>query len=134
MLSRRTIRRPGIGSFQMAVLTVWPRHATSRGRPTLTESNRATDRALRAGPLARIPRLLYARALVNGPHVLQQEPQSFRQSGMDIDGSLQERVGQIAQHEGVEGMDNLAPLDSKNRCAQYAVIRRVHEDLHEPCG
>src|SRR5215469_2083058 len=134
MLSRRTIRRPRTGSFQTAVLTVWPRHATSRGRPTLTESNRATDCVLRAGPLARIPRQLYARALVNGPHVFHQEPQAFRQSGMDIDGSLQERVGQITQHEGVEGMDNFAPLYSENGCAQYPVIRRVHYNLHEPRG
>src|SRR6266581_1772543 len=36
MLGLRTIRRPCTGSFQMAVRTVSPRHAMSRGRPTFT--------------------------------------------------------------------------------------------------
>src|SRR5258708_29516829 len=38
MLSRRTIRRPLTGVFQMPVWTVLPCQVTSRGRPTLTES------------------------------------------------------------------------------------------------
>ena len=41
MLSRRTMRGPSTGAFQMAVCTVLPCHVTSRGRPTLTESKRA---------------------------------------------------------------------------------------------
>src|SRR5277367_1175567 len=41
MLSRRTMREPSTGAFQTAVCTVLPCHATSRGRPTLTESKRA---------------------------------------------------------------------------------------------
>jgi PiT family inorganic phosphate transporter len=41
MLSRRTRRGPSTAAFQTAVRTVLPCHATSRGRPTLTESKRA---------------------------------------------------------------------------------------------
>jgi hypothetical protein len=41
MLSRRTIRRPGAGAFQIPVWTVLPCHGMSRGSPTLTESKRA---------------------------------------------------------------------------------------------
>src|SRR5215471_3479459 len=40
MLSRRTIRRPSKGAFQIAVRTVFPCHSMSRGRPTFTESRR----------------------------------------------------------------------------------------------
>src|SRR6516164_2118307 len=40
MLSRRTMRRPGTGSFQTAVWTVLPRHSISCGKPTLTEIKR----------------------------------------------------------------------------------------------
>src|SRR6478672_13267854 len=38
MLSRRTIRGPVTGLFHTPVWTVRPRHATSFGRPTFTES------------------------------------------------------------------------------------------------
>src|SRR3954449_790543 len=41
MLIRRTNRGPATASFQMAVRTVLPSHATSRGPPTLTERSRA---------------------------------------------------------------------------------------------
>src|SRR4051794_8341803 len=41
MLSRRTMREPVTGAFQMPVWTVLPCQATSRGRPTLIESNRS---------------------------------------------------------------------------------------------
>src|SRR5262245_25053256 len=41
MLSRRTMRGPSTGVFQMAVWTVLPCHVMSRGRPTLTESKRS---------------------------------------------------------------------------------------------
>ena len=40
MLSRRTMRGPGTDAFHTAVWTVFSRHATSRGRPTFTETNR----------------------------------------------------------------------------------------------
>src|ERR1700727_1535137 len=40
MLSRRTMRRPSTGVFQIAVWTVLPCQVTSRGRPTFTESKR----------------------------------------------------------------------------------------------
>ena len=40
MLIRRTIRGPSTGSFQIAVRTVLPSHATSRGPPTFTDSSR----------------------------------------------------------------------------------------------
>src|ERR1700674_1063746 len=39
MSSLRAIRRPATGDFQTEVRTVLPFHATSRGRPTFTESN-----------------------------------------------------------------------------------------------
>src|SRR6516225_10416410 len=42
MLSRRVMRRPRTGAFRIAVWTVFPCHSISRGRPTFTESNRAT--------------------------------------------------------------------------------------------
>src|SRR6478752_6174695 len=40
MLIRRTIRGPSTGSFQIAVRTVRPCHATSRGPPTFSDSSR----------------------------------------------------------------------------------------------
>src|SRR3954452_6018804 len=40
MLIRRTNRGPLTASFQMAVRTVLPSHATSRGRPTLSDRSR----------------------------------------------------------------------------------------------
>src|SRR3954447_22995363 len=44
MLIRRTIRGPVTASFRMAVRTVLPSHATSRGPPTLTDRSRAVIR------------------------------------------------------------------------------------------
>lgn len=41
MFSRRTMRRPPTGVFQMPVWTVRPCQNTSRGRPTLTDSKHA---------------------------------------------------------------------------------------------
>src|SRR4051794_19555289 len=38
MLSRRTRCGPGTERFQMPVCTVWPRHWTSCGKPTLTDT------------------------------------------------------------------------------------------------
>src|SRR3954469_8228238 len=48
MLIRRTIRGPVTGSFQIAVRTVLPSQATSRGPPTLSDSSRPLIRACRA--------------------------------------------------------------------------------------
>src|ERR1041385_5004720 len=48
MLTRRTIRGPSTACFQIAVRTVLPSHATSRGFPTLS----ATRRPLMHGTMA----------------------------------------------------------------------------------
>ena len=47
--------RPGAGCFQIAVLTVFPRHSTSRGSPTLTETynTQIWRRSKSRGPLLR---------------------------------------------------------------------------------
>src|SRR6478736_6582636 len=49
MLSRRTIRGPVTGLFQTPVCTVRPRHGTSLGRPTFTETSVAIVRSGSAG-------------------------------------------------------------------------------------
>src|SRR5207302_1257770 len=59
MLSRRTNRRPGTGAFQMTVWTVFPRHATSRGRPMFTSSRRG---------IVRFSRSVAVTALVAAPY------------------------------------------------------------------
>src|SRR4051812_11452950 len=53
MLSRRTMRRPWTGSFQMLVCTVLAFQRMSRGSPTFTDSKRAIAiPPFRAGDIA----------------------------------------------------------------------------------
>jgi hypothetical protein len=42
MFRRLTVRRPSTGCFQIPVCTVFPSQSTSLGKPTLTDSKRAT--------------------------------------------------------------------------------------------
>src|SRR6516164_3341577 len=61
MLSRRTMRRPLTGVFQIPVWTVFPRHATPRGRPTFTESRRGIASFSRSSILALLPSRVLSR-------------------------------------------------------------------------
>src|SRR3954463_15331085 len=63
MLIRRTICGPSTAAFQIEVRTVLPSHATSRGRPTFTETSfiaprhhspRAASRGMRDVPIDRV--------------------------------------------------------------------------------
>src|SRR5262245_3234209 len=56
MLIRRTIRGPSTSAFQIAVRTVFPSHATSRGPPTFNETSFMTPSVCRGRPL--LPQLV----------------------------------------------------------------------------
>jgi hypothetical protein len=43
MFSRRAIREPGAGRFQIAVRTAFPCQGTSAGIPTFTDNNEAIE-------------------------------------------------------------------------------------------
>ncbi len=53
---------------------------------------------------------------------------------MDVDGALQECIRLIRQHEGAEDLDQLAAFGCQDGGSQNAVVRGVHDELHQPCG
>src|SRR4051794_25646250 len=55
MFRRRTMTGPSTGCFHTPVWTVRPRQATSRGRPTFTDTSRPTDRSSMAPRPLRCP-------------------------------------------------------------------------------
>src|ERR1700722_5795908 len=104
ILSLRTMRRPGIGLFQMPGWTVLPRHVISRGKPMLTDTSRAANSPPNPLPTCHQPfglptktsRML--RVCHRRKNFLLFEPQTFRDE--DAVQSVEEELHQQGEQSG----------------------------------